>query len=375
MQKNSTVSMMCVCATVLVCVAMVSNAGPLDPPAGPVASTYKTLDEVEARRPINDVFAPGNANSLHVISQSGSYYLTGPLTVSGLDNAIEVLAPNVTIDLNGYTIAGSSLFGSPLRGILLVNTAQDAVLTVRNGTITGFTSVGLRSTRVDQSVILRDLVFTANDVGAIVPGDVDAASCAFLRNTGAGLSGGRGSIVRDCRALDNGFAGIAIQTGRVEGCVAEGNAYDGIVVGVNDDGLSIARNNVANMNSGHGISGLNAIVEGNAVGNNLAGGVRTQTQVSFSLLAAGVIENNFLKLNGDSPGEIGIFISGEHYRVDRNTISGSPVGILSNGFTDNVFSRNTVDNATTPYSIPAGNVAALEDSTYSTDRAWQNIRQ
>lgn len=375
MQKNSLVPTVCVCATIMVCAVMVSQAGPLDPPTGPVAPTYKTLDEVEARRPINDVTTPGSANSLHVISSSGSYYLTGPLTVSGLDNAIEVLAPNVTIDLNGYTIAGSTLFGSPQRGILLANTAVDAVLTVRNGTITGFVDAGLRSTRTSQSVILRDAAFVGNSIGALVPGDVDAASCSFLRNTSTGLTGGRASIVRDSRAIDNGFTGIAINTGRVEGCVVEGNASDGIAVGVNDDGVSIARNNVSNMNAGFGLSGLNAIVEGNAIANNLAGGIRTQTQVSFSLLAAGVVEHNFLKLNGDSPGEVGIDITGEHYRVDGNTISGSPVGIAVTGIADNVITRNTVDNATTPYSIPAGNVQPLLDTTYSTDRAWQNIEQ
>jgi len=375
MQKNSFLSTVCVCATVMVCVAMVSQAGPLDPPAGPVAATYKTLDEVEPRRPINEVFTPGNAGALHVISSSGSYYLTGPLTASGVDHAIEVLAPNVTIDLNGYTIAGSSLFGAPEQGILLATSAQGAVLTVRNGTITGFADAGVRSTRTDQSVILRDLVCVANSGGASLAGSVDAASCTFLRNTSTGLFARRGSMVRDCRALDNGFNGLHISAGVVEGCVASGNAQDGISIGFDEEEASIARNNVANKNGGFGISNLNAIIEGNAIAGNRAGGIRTQTPSAFSLLAAGVIENNFLKLNGDSPGEIGIHISGEHYRVDRNTITGSPVGILSDGFTDNVITRNTVDNATTPYDIEIGNVEPLQGADYSTDRAWQNIEQ
>lgn len=52
-------------------------AGPLDPPSGAIAPTYKTLAQVEPRIPLTQETAPGDANSTFRITQQGSYYLTG----------------------------------------------------------------------------------------------------------------------------------------------------------------------------------------------------------------------------------------------------------------------------------------------------------
>jgi hypothetical protein len=46
-------------------------AGPLTPPAGPIAATMKTISEVEPRTAINAVNTPGDANSLYKITQPG----------------------------------------------------------------------------------------------------------------------------------------------------------------------------------------------------------------------------------------------------------------------------------------------------------------
>jgi len=56
------------------------NAGDLNPPPGPVASTMKTLSEVEPRIAVNSINTPGDADSLFKITQPGSYYLTGNIT-------------------------------------------------------------------------------------------------------------------------------------------------------------------------------------------------------------------------------------------------------------------------------------------------------
>jgi hypothetical protein len=351
--------------------------GPLDPPAGPVDSTYKTLDEVEARRPVNDTFAPPSTGSRHVITSSGSYYLTGNLTVSGLDNAIEVTAPNVTIDLNGYTITGSTLFGAPQRGVFVANAVQDGILTLRNGTITGFAQAGVRSAQSDVSVILRDLVLAANPgSGAFVSGDCDAASCQFLRNGNSGLVAGFGSMVRDCRALDNGGFGISVLTGSVLDCVVEGSGVDGISAGSIDEGLSIVRGNVVSSSGGFGVSGLNAIIEGNAIANSENGGIRTQTVSQFTVNADGIIRGNFLRNNGTLATEAAIDITGSHYRVDGNTITDSPIGVRVSVGGDNVITRNTLDDVTTSVIlVPGGNVTGLIGTDYSTDRAWQNVDQ
>ena len=59
-------------ACVVAAATMVSFAGPLDPPAGPVASTYKTLTEVEPRIAINATNTPGDADSIYKVTQPGS---------------------------------------------------------------------------------------------------------------------------------------------------------------------------------------------------------------------------------------------------------------------------------------------------------------
>ena len=101
--------------------------GSLTPPGAP-APTMKTLDQVEARTPISS--APFN------ISASGSYYLTGNLTVA-TGNAITINADQVTLDLNGFTISSTA---SPASGTaVLLNSARKNV-TIKNGHISGTTT-------------------------------------------------------------------------------------------------------------------------------------------------------------------------------------------------------------------------------------------
>ena len=75
-------------------------AGGLEP-TSPPSSTMKTLDEVEPRIPI-----PGSTSAVatFIISESGSYYLTGNRRSYGI--GIQVNADDVTIDLMGYTLTG-----------------------------------------------------------------------------------------------------------------------------------------------------------------------------------------------------------------------------------------------------------------------------
>src|SRR5438105_3055049 len=102
-----------VCAAILVGGAWWVSAGDLNPPAGPVAPTHKTLTEVEPRIAINATNTPGDANSLFKITQPGSYYLTGNITGVAAKNGIAIAASGVTLDLNGFDLLGvaSSLDG------------------------------------------------------------------------------------------------------------------------------------------------------------------------------------------------------------------------------------------------------------------------
>jgi hypothetical protein len=76
--------------------------GTLTPP-GPPAPTMISLGQIEPRTPISS--AP------FIITQSGSYYLTTNLTVtggSGNTNGISINANSVTLDLNGFKISSTT---------------------------------------------------------------------------------------------------------------------------------------------------------------------------------------------------------------------------------------------------------------------------
>src|SRR6476469_6853818 len=68
--------------------------GSLTPPPGTPAPTMKTLDQVEARIPIDTAHTPGDQTNEFIISQPGSYYLTGNLSVAKT-NGISVVAVGV----------------------------------------------------------------------------------------------------------------------------------------------------------------------------------------------------------------------------------------------------------------------------------------
>ncbi len=180
--------------------AAIVIAGPLNPPAGPVAPTMKTLAEVEPRIPINAQTCPGVFNSSYGVIAPGSYYLTGDLVGEPGKHVIRV-GHNVTIDLNGFSVVGGPGSLSGIDGEI----TEAANVTIRNGTIR---SCGGKGIDMDGS-----------SYGWIVEG-VHVVWCG-----GDGIQLARHCIARNSRASSNGGTGFMAQWGSLfENCTAEGNA-------------------------------------------------------------------------------------------------------------------------------------------------------
>jgi hypothetical protein len=136
-----------------------------------------------------------NTTFPYVISKPGSYRLTSDLIVSSTTtDAIDIQAPNVSLDLNGFTIRGPvtctgqvpnltcSASGLSQEGI---NAGNEPNITVRNGTVRGFAGFGV-------------------------------------------ALGGDGGRVEDVSVFENTFVGILVEFGIVQNSVARRNAGDGI---------------------------------------------------------------------------------------------------------------------------------------------------
>ena len=146
---------------VLGLVALLVHAGPLDPPAGPVAPTDKPLGEIESRTVVNATNTPGDTDSAFIIDQRGSYYLTE--NIGGFeDNQILITASNVTLDLNGFTLTGSPSFQN--YGIRV----EGSQVTIRNGHVRGYGPRGdHRPGRHGRARRGRELVVQRSRVGPV----------------------------------------------------------------------------------------------------------------------------------------------------------------------------------------------------------------
>lgn len=247
-------------------------AGPLDPPAGPVGPTFKTLDEVEPRIAISQTTTPGDADSLYKITQPGSYYLQGDIEGVPGKHGIEIATSNVTLDLNGFSLIGApgSLDGVGVQGM------RDNLI-VRNGTIRGWGSDGVNLTAtgaVGVAGVIENVVAVDNfHIGIRANAYSVVRGCVAHGNGQDGIFAQGVAIIADCTVDANGRDGInAGASGVLTRGVASGNTRDGVVAA---NGALIESVNARN-NTGDGFSlTTTAIVSGCTAGENQDTGIRT----------------------------------------------------------------------------------------------------
>lgn len=188
-------------------IALPSWAGPLTPPPGPIAPTHKTLTEVEPRIAINQTNTPGDAGSLFIITQPGSYYLTGNIVGVAGRAGILINASNVTLDLAGFQVLGTP---GAFMGVVVGGTG----IRVHSGAIMDWPAGGIIRGPSGSRVHIHDIAFrnNATDAGAYT---VNAFSGVIMERcrfeiTPRGVSASDG-VIRDCiMGLSSGGTGFQL---------------------------------------------------------------------------------------------------------------------------------------------------------------------
>ncbi len=316
----------------LLLVAASATAGPLNPPAGPVTSTHKTLTEVEPRTAINATNTPGDANSLFKITQPGSSYLTGNITGVAGKHGIAIASSGVTLDLNGFDLAGveGSLDGVSVTAVLLRNIA------VVNGSVRNWGDEGV-------------------DLGTSTSTNGRIEGVRTSGNVGEGISIGRGSTVSNCAAHQNGLDGIVTREGStVSNCSAYQNNGNGIT---GTDGCTISNCSTFD-NSGNGISVIGgSTVQGCTVRASFLDGILCNVSC--------VIRDNTCSSNGIGTGNgAGIHATGADNRIEGNNCTAADRGIDVD-VAGNIIIRNTCSGNSNNWDAVAGNVILVINAATS----------
>ena len=322
-------------------------AGPLNPPAGPITSTNKTLQEVEPRIAINTTNTPGDADSLFKITQRGSYYLTGNITgvvgKHGVEIAVGADGSSISIDLMGFELAG--VFGS-LDGISVAGASITRNVAIRNGTVRAWGGDGIDMLS-GLNNLLSDLRIEGNGGRGILAGSVSTVTgCTALSNSDDGIYAGDGSTITGCTAFSNTGTGISTQFGStITGCSAFGNRGDGIstTTGSTITGCS------AYANTGGGITANNGCTISNCT-------ARSNTLDGIVVNNDCLVLANMCSLNGFGAGlGAGVRIVGSDNRIEGNNCTDADRGINVE-LAGNIIIRNTCSGNTLDWVIAANNV-------------------
>lgn len=200
--------------------------GALTPPAGAPAPVMKSLDQIEARTPVNTL--AGDATASHIITLPGSYYLTSAINGNSGKTGIRIEADNVTLDLNGYTLeaVGGSLVG------IQINLSAGQV-NIRNGQLRFWPNGGIISTQAVNCQIENIAVRSVGGPGIQVAGASTIRRAQVNGAVGCGISAIGGivsdSCVENVTATQAGVYvyGIYAEVGSVFGCNVKGITGNG----------------------------------------------------------------------------------------------------------------------------------------------------
>lgn len=296
----------------------------------------------------------------YTISTPGSYYVTHHLTGP---TGITITTSHVTLDLNGYTLAGAA--GNTSEGIKVPNIILN--LTIRNGGVAQWGKEGIKATLATFSTFSH-LNIVSNAYDGLNSGNHCIASFITAGNNGFdGIDLGENSILHQCTASQNLIDGLEADTGSaLQHCTSRGNTQ----AGIRTTGSGVITACVSSDNDGHGFScGTGSVVTSNAAyGNALCGFYlfsscmaahnvsRSNIQHGFQWLSDCELVSNTASLNGYS----GFSTTYTGGNIDQNTSTSN----VQHGYTIQIaggcrITRNTASgNGLSAFNILAGNAFA-----------------
>ena len=386
-------SLVLLAAFVVIGVVSLTVAGPLAPPAGPVADTVNTA---EPRTPIDAQNTPGDVDATFVIDEPGSYVLTGNITGMSGSAGVRIEADNVSIDGNGFTIT------------LVDATADDPAIDAgSNGDITltdlnvvdghvnmtgprqAVDNVSVRNTPTQaggirvgsDSRVTRCRVHDTNSTGISAGEHSLIESCVVDDSFGVGISGGRGARIVDCVVSNCLSQGIRVQEGAiVSGCTVR-DVGEGISVLAGGSLVEDCAGTTSSSGNNGTQFGIEARGDGNTVRNCT---VDNFLEGAILIESGGVIEDCTVDVRADAPGtgSPGIVANGTDVRVVNNHVTGGSnlaFDINADGF---FFAKNTSFGtpgdfsflgSTRGYIGPITGLVAGPNSTLSNTNPWANF--
>ncbi len=213
---------------------------------------------IEQNRAIAGGVTPGDEPGFPVtLSQPGSYRLAGNLTVPDADtSAIVITASGVTLDLNGFSIAGP-----------LLCTGGPAVTCPATGKGNGIETANAPAASPRGVRVFNGSVRGMGLMGILLSGDGSSVEHVIgEQNAGGGMS--VAGNVSQSAATRNGSFGIIGLNVRDSNAVQ--NVGDGIIV----DSGGVATGNVSSANGGLGMAVFNGTATGNTIFVNTMFGIR-----------------------------------------------------------------------------------------------------
>lgn len=348
----------------------VSLAGDLNPPAGVIAPTMKTLQQVEPRTPLTQQTAPGDETSVFRITQPGSYYLTGNIQGVTGKVGVRVDADDVTLDLNGFTLYGVAGARAGIADHANESRPSGRNLTVLNGVIAGFPEGGVRIESTIGSR-LSGLQIVGGKYGIFVDANSVIEDCIVRDATVQGITNYSRATVTRCvvsgspkgysltkATLTDSVAqqcttGISLQQSVARNCLVS-DSTTGIELGIQARAIDCS---VLISQTGILLSGWDAEARGCMIRYATVNAIEAQNWRPL------IIGNTIVSAQNLGPGAdaaaIRVQANASRGVIDGNTITAGQFGILVHG-TNNTVIRNAVgasvgSSALTQYQIAAGN--------------------